>query len=364
MRYILTLGILLIIGIKAYAHQDRYFTYKYNNVTVRFKTGSLYEEITNAKIIGQYSALLCEELQYKKPVLLDFVHDYGRSYKGENYSFVNIGTDVYNSVSYFTTVYDSTLKENVYQMVPYSKLKDQDQKGLEKMVYSTEPIDTLSKLVIRQFGFHFDVNHTLKLLYYAIKNPSEIINSSQIDTLYSYLPNMYYELNTIPKCKIDSIQALKIKDVENVVGHKIYAQDDTTDNSRLCFSYFAKDNSYLIYASINKKEIVLDTLSQIYSFKLNDDYWQSLFVFETPKSFKYYEQDGFDDDFKKSRLHEIPIEDESFVFFNVNWISDDIYFINVGDGIKMSPINIFPYLTKEDVFITDFEEYISSHRKD
>jgi hypothetical protein len=334
-------------------------------VTVRFKTGFLYEEITNAKIIGQYASLLCNELKYEEPVLLDFIHDYGQSYMGKNYSFVNFGSDIYSSVNYYRTAYDSLIEENVLQMVSYSNLNEQDQMGLEKMVFTTEPVDSLEKIVIRQFGFHFDVNKTLNLLYYAINNPNETINLSQKDSLASYLPNMYYELSTIPKCKIDSISSLKIKNVEKVTGQKIYAKVDTINNNRISYSYFAQNNSYLIYASVNNNEIVLDTLSQIYSFELNNDYWQSLFVFETPKSFKYYEQEGFDNEFKKSRLHEMPInEHESIVFFDINWISEDIYFINLLNSFEMSAFRIFPYLKRDDILITDFENYIESYRKD
>lgn len=365
MRYILIFGILLTISIKSFAHQDRYFTYKFDNVTVRFKTGFLYEEITNAKIIGQYASLLCKELKYEQPVLLDFIHDYGQSYNGKNYSFVNIGSDVYNSVNYYKTAYDSLIEENVLQMVSYSNLNEQDLRGLEKMVFSADPVDTLEKLVVRQFGFHFDVNKTLNLLHYGIRNPNETINSTHKDTLSSYLSNMYYELNTIPKCKIDSIKSLKIKDVEKVIGQKIYAKVDTTSNNRISYSYFAQNNSYLIYASINNNEIVLDTLSQIYSFDLNNDYWQSLFVFETPKSFKYYVQEGFDNEFKKSKLHEIPItEHESIVFFDINWISEDIYFIKLLNSFEISALKIFPYLKRDDILITDFDNFIKSYRED
>ncbi|MBS2100021.1 hypothetical protein [Carboxylicivirga linearis] len=334
-------------------------------MTVRFKTGFLYEEITNAKIIGQYASLLCNELKYEGPVLLDFIHDYGQSYMGKNYSFVNFGSDNYSSVNYYRTAYDSLIEENVLQMVSYSNLNEQDLRGLEKMVFTTEPVDSIEKIVIRQFGFHFDVNKTLNLLHYAINNPNETINLSQKDSLASYLPNMYYELNTIPKCKIDSISSLKIKDVEKIIGQKIYAKVDTINNNRISYSYFAQNNCYLIYASVNNNEIVLDTLNQIYSFELNNDYWQSLFVFETPKSFKYYEQDGFDNEFKKSRLHEMPInEHESIVFFDINWISEDIYFINLLNSFEMSAFKIFPYLKRDDILITDFENYIESYRKD
>nr|WP_321451239.1 hypothetical protein [uncultured Carboxylicivirga sp.] len=365
MRHILVLVFLTIFLVESYAHTDRYFTCKFENVTVRFKTGFRYEEINNSRIIGQYASLLCKQMKYEQPVLLDFIHDYGNSYKGENYSFLNIGSDKYSTISYYKSVYDSTINESVYQMVPHSKINEPNLCGIEKEVYSSEPIDSLQKIVIRQFGFHFDVKYTLNLLYYALNNPIEVISSTQKDTLCSYLPNMYYELNTIPNYIIDSISSLKINDVENVIGQKIYAKVDTTNSNRISYSYFAQNNSYLIYASINNNEIVLDTLNQIYSLKLNNDYWQSLFVFETPKSFKYYEQEGFDNEFKKSRLHEMPInEHESIVFFDINWVSEDIYFINMHNSFEMSAFKIFPYLKRDDILITDFENYIESYRKE
>jgi hypothetical protein len=355
---------IFITVIKSYAHKDRIFTYEFDNVTVKFKTGFKYEEINNARIIGEYASLLCEKMNYDQPVLLDFIHDYGNSYKGKNYSYLTIGTDKYKIVSYYTSVYDSTINENVYQMVPHSSINEQSLNGIEKEVYNTNPIDSLEKIVIRQLGFHFVVKNTLNFLYYAISNSSEVITSSQNDTLCSYLSNMYYEFNSIPKTKIDSIKTLEINDVENVMRQKIYAKEDSVIKNQLSYSYFAKNNSYSIIARYQNDEIILDTLNQVYSFELNNEYWQTVFVFETLNSFKCYEKVGLENEFKKSKLHEIPIErNEGIVFSNVNWISDDIYFINRNNIFETSPFKIFPYLMKEDILIFDFENYINIHRR-
>ncbi|WP_321322216.1 hypothetical protein [Labilibaculum sp.] len=364
MRHILVLVFLTIFLVESYAHTDRYFTYKFENVTVRFKTGFRYEEINNSRIIGQYASLLCKQMKYEQPVLLDFIHDYGNSYKGENYSFLNIGSDKYSRVSYYKSVYDSTINENVYQMVPHSKINELNLCGIEKEVYSTEPIDSLQKIVIRQFGFHFDVKYTLNLLYYALNNPIEVISSTQKDTLCSYLPNMYYELNTISKLKVDSVKLLELKDVKNILGQKVYAKGDSLKNNQLSYSYFAKDNRYSIIACYQGEELILDTLNQVYSFAINDEYRQTVFVFETPNSFKCYEKDGFLNEFKKSKLHDIPVEsNDLIVFSNVKWIADDIFLINRNYLFDTSPFKVYPYLMKEDVLITDFEEYIRMHRK-
>jgi plasmid maintenance system killer protein len=365
MRHTIILGILLIIGIKSYAHKDRYFNYKFDNVSVRFKTGYRFEEIKNAQIIGQYAAILCKELRYKQTVLLDFIHDYGQSYKGKNFRFVNIGSDVYNTVSFYGLAHDNSNEEPVYQMIPFSKIEEQDSGKLEKLVHSSEPVDNLQKVVIRQFGFHFDVNITLKLLHHAIMKPKDVINSTQKDSLHSYLPNMYYELNTIPKTKIDSICTLKIQSVDEVIGQKIYAKQDTSVHSRLTYSYYAQNNNYYFYVRQNNYETVLDTLKQIYSFELNNDNWESLFVFETPNSFKYYEYDRFNKEFTKSKRHEIQKDEhESIVFYNVNWISDDLFFINRSNCFDMSAIKIFPYLSRDDVLIHDFDSYLELKRQD
>jgi len=97
----LTTIILTFIPIIMWAHQDRYYTYEYDNVTVRFKTGFFFEEINNAKIIGQYAAFLSDSMDYDKPILLDFIHDYGHSYQGKTFSFLGYGSEKYDLVSFY-----------------------------------------------------------------------------------------------------------------------------------------------------------------------------------------------------------------------------------------------------------------------
>jgi len=74
--------VLFILLISSYsiqstlAHQDFWITKEFGNVKTRIKTGYFYEEIQNVEIIGELARILCEKLNYKEPVLLDFNHFY------------------------------------------------------------------------------------------------------------------------------------------------------------------------------------------------------------------------------------------------------------------------------------------------
>ena len=49
--------LLSFLPLLCYSHEDAYHLVEYGNVTVRFKTGHYYEEVENAKIIGQYALI-------------------------------------------------------------------------------------------------------------------------------------------------------------------------------------------------------------------------------------------------------------------------------------------------------------------
>lgn len=348
-----------------WAHQDRYYTYKYDNVTIRFKTGFFFEEINNVKIIGEYASLLCDSLNYDKPILLDFIHDYGHSYKGKTYSFLNVGSEEYELVSYYVQKYDSLIDENVYHMVPYSD-SIENIKEIEKEVHTVQEVSKHKKIVIRQFGFHFDITQTLNLVYYAITNKAYIKSASITDTLSSYLRNMYYKFETLPSCFVDSIKSTPATFVQSILQTKVYREVDSVDRHSLYYSYYSKNGQLYVFAGLHDKEITLDTLKQIYSFNPREYMPEGLFVFETPNEFRKYELSTFFSDYEgiRSKQHKIPIDPyEYIVFITIEWLGDDIYFINYNHSFMMSPFIRFPYLANDDVLIEDFESYINSYRK-
>jgi len=360
----LTTILLIVLPMITWAHEDQYYTYKYDNVTIRFKTGFFFEEINNVKIVGEYVSLLCDSIHYDKPILLDFIHDYGHTYQGKTFSFLNIGSEEYELVSYYVQRYDSLLKENVYHMVPYSD-SIENIKSVEKEVSVVPKINQQKKIVIRQFGFHFDITQTLNLVYYAIVNNAYVMNISRTDTLSSYLRNMYYKFETVPSNLVDSVKSTKTPIVESILQTKVYREVDSVDRHRLYYSYYSKNGYLIIFAGLHDKEITLDTLGQIYSFNPREYMPESLFVFETPNVFRKYELSTLFSDYeaRRSKQHKIPINPyEYIVFVTIEWLGDDIYFINYNHSFMMSPFKRFPYLANDDVLIEDFESYINSYR--
>lgn len=359
----LTTLILTLLPIMIWAHQDKYYTYEFDNVIVRFQTGFFFEEINNAKIIGKYAALLSNNMNHDKPILLDFIHDYGHTYQGKTFSFLNIGSEEYELVSYYKR---DSVEENVYHMVPCSD-SIETTNNVEKEIYTVPRINQQKKTVIRQFGFHFDVTQTMNLLYYALTNETEVTRHTRTDTLSSYLRNMYYRFESIPSSLIDSIKSCTTRYVERILQNQVYREVDSIDRHRLYYSYFSKNGKFHIFAGIHDKEILLDTLDQVYSFNPRKYIPEVLFVFEKPNEFRKYELQMLYPDYEgvRSRRHKIPIDPyEYIVKIIIEWFGDDIYFINYNNYFMISPFIRFPYLANDDVLIEDFKEYINSYRKE
>lgn len=354
--------ILTFFPIIIWAHQDRYYTYQYSNVTVRFKTGFFFEEINNAKIIGQYAAILADSLDFEKPILLDFIHDYGHSYQGKTFSFLNFGSEKYDLIRYYMK---DSVETNTYHTVSFndSIIKN---KNVKKEVFTVPAINGKSKIVIRQFGFHFDVKQTLNLLYHAINNKSEVKKLSRTDTLSSYLKNMYYRFESVPIKFIDSIKKITYPYVDLMLQNKVYRDIDTVDRHRLYYSYFSQNGHYHIFASIHDKEIILDTLEQVYSLNPWVYMPEVLFIFETPNQMRSFTLlDFMDYEVKSSKKQIIKIDPHEYIKnIEIDWLGEDIYLIDYSDGFGWSPVKRLIYLNNDDILIDDFEDFINSYRKE
>lgn len=359
----LLISIFAFIPLIIWAHQDTFHKFEYGNVTVRFKTGHFFEEINNAKIIGQYAKILSDSLNYGKPILIDFIHDYGYSYQGRTFSYINYGIGEYEMVSFYKR---DSIEVNVLHMVPFSDSVENDE-GIEKEIYKIATEDNKKKVVIRQFGYHFDVNKTLNLLYYALSNKTEVIKLSKKETLPSYLRNSYYRLESIPRNLVNIAASTQEASVQKLLETKIYRDVDSVDRHRLYYSYFSQNGKIHLFGGIHDKEIVLDTLEQIYSFNPRDVSPEVLFVFNAPNQFKCYELNTWvypDYKVERSKQHSLPIDPYEYTIgYIIEWFGDDIFFINCNYSFLYSPFARFPYLANDDVLIEDFEEYIKSYRK-
>ena len=364
MKRIKFIILLFVISNIALAHEDTYYQYNYDNVIVRFKTGNYYEEIENAKIIGKYASMLCKTMDYSNPVLLDFIHDYGNFYEGDNYSFIDYGYDSYEIVSYWIPMFDTAFYQEVYHPIDYKNTELLKDEKVEQDVYTIPIIDKSKKVIVRQFGFNFDIETTINMLHYALSS-IDIIKSEIIpDTLNSYNPNTFYALNTIPTYTIDSIMHNTTKMVEKTLESKVYKEIDSISYSSLYYSYYSKDNKYFVYAGIHNKEILLDTLNHIFSFEITPYYSKHLFVFETQQKMRVYKEFGWNDEFECLQSHNIPVKQFEYISsIRIERIGDDIFMINYNNVSFFSPFKRFIYLANDDVLITDFESYIDSYRK-
>lgn len=365
---LLTFLPILIWAHEVRAHKDIYYTYEYDNVTVRFKTGFFFEEINHAKIIGQYAALLSDSMDYDKPILLDFIHDYGYTYRGKTFSFLNFGSQKYSLLSCFMM---DSVEDYVYYQVPFSD-KTESLGDVGEEIYTVPVISDQPTMVIRQFGFHFDLTKTINLLYHAISNKSEVKKLSSTAVLSSYYRNFYYQFETVPSNFIATGKSLGSSFVNQVLQKKVYRETVTLVHDHFHYSYFSQNGKIHIFAGGNKKEIVLDTLDNIYSFNPRDIVPELLFVFSSPNQFRKYElivdwtwkSDEFKFTIERSNQHIIPIDQHEFISqINIEWLGDDIYFINYNNSFISSPFVRYLYLELDDVVIEDFEKFINSYRK-
>ena len=346
--------LLILLPFVLSAHEDRTFTDSYKNVTVRFRTGYTYEEIENARIIGQYAALLCDKMSYDQPVLLDFIHDYGRDYQGKNFSFLNIGSGEYQMIGYYQASYDTSFRDTVHRPIALADTLKHNLSELHKEMHKVKPTGNSEKIVIRQFGFHFTPQHTLKLLHYALTEKSKIASITQKINLLSYLPNMYYSLSSVPKNIVDSITLHPNSVVKSILQQKVYRKKYAENADQIYYSYFSKGNKYYMFTEIKGEEIIIDTLNQIFSFTFIKDQWKSLFVFETTSRFNYYFRSDLSGQFKKSKEHNIPIDEFEYVTdIGVEQQEKGIFIISYYKSIFFPEAKKFQYIKHEDALKAD-----------
>ncbi len=371
--------ILIFIPLIISAHQYKEFIFVYGNVTVRFRTGLNYEEINNAKIIGQYAALLSDSLNYNEPIFLDFIHNYGNDYQGSSYSYLNFGSDQYKNISHYKKIYEPFESDFAIETIPVSEYKE-DTIHFFKEEYTIDGIDQFDKIVLRQFGFHFDITETMNLISFAIMNKSQLSNLSLEDTLSSSIEGSYDIFNTIPKNLIDSIKRATIEIVEKVLQSRIYQDLDQINNNpsfsftgNIIFfdcsffygSYFSQHGKMMPFACIDGNEIILDTLNQIFSIDILYNRNNIVFVFETPNTMRMYRDfHSSDIEFTKSRIQTISTDPfDGISTIDVKSLDYDLFLISLIRGFDFSPSKKFLYLSEDDLIIDSFDSYIDSYRK-
>ena len=305
-RYILFFILILTFG-NAFAHQDRQIIKDFGNVKVRITTGFKYEEIEKVFIFGQLSEELAKQLNYSKPIFLDFNHYYVENCEPDYF----ISYDNGNIQHYYTG------------------------KDIE--------IDFLKNksIIVRQVARQFDAQTTLKLLEYAILNIEKVKFTQK---------KIGYDKNYC-RWRINSIDTTLIKQVLNQPNS---IQLDKVLNLRIEkinyeISYYLQNGKYTLFLrDFYKADTNLLTLDNIYQFVRIDDFL--VIVFDTDTSFYFID---------KYKVYKRQI------FKNRNYIPFEVKYVEIKNEEKIfviliekeySSVKYLIYFPEEDKLLQDIKE--------
>lgn len=317
---------------KAFPHQDEFYKYKYDNVTVIIKTGYKCEEINNVKIIGQYASILCKEFQFNNDVFLYFDHDYMPKNDSLNPTFLSLRDDY------------------IYKIIGLK---------INELVKSDSVfMNSKSKVVIQQYGFHYSIQETLELIAFSIRKMDFIKKYQKVfEGIFSY------KIESIDYNVIDSVKKQNSTLVQDIMKNKVYVSPRTEvkDRHRLSVSYFSQNGKYILF---DNDEKIIDTLNQILVLQHTSDLLDYIVVLESSKVLKVYSKSMPDNKgYLKSIAHDpkiVKFDDgiSDIRLLILNWNSlliEFCDFLGVYNSMKLI------YLREQDILITDLMEFINSH---
>lgn len=344
----------------AKAHQDSYFVQKYKNVSVQFLSGDYFQEFENAKAIGQYAAWLSEMMGYTKPILLDFNHDYGWFYDGSTYAFLNKSNIGFKSIHHYILENE---KEGVdiRRGIDYHTF-DPKNKDMKQEIFQAGPIKGPSQIILHQFGTHFNIKASLKLILYAIQNEKTIDEEVIIDTLPSYLTSCFYELKSLPENKIREIQSTESLWVDSVLQRKI--ELSTEERMDLFNSgIYTQHGKYYIFDKTSAKKLTIDSLNQFFMFT-EAGRFRKLFAFETPSRMRVYPSMVFGYKNIEIKQYEIPVADEAMPYqYIVKEILENAFLISPSFITFSTNTCHTLYLADSGTIVPYFEEWLNRLRK-
>ncbi len=240
--------LLILTSNIAFGHQDFWMTKDFGNVKVRIKTGFQYEEIQKSWIIGELAHKLCQRLNYKSQIFIDFNH----YYVGDTES------------DYFVSFDDGSIIQTWQNEKPIPFLKE-------------------NSIVIREVGRKFTPSITLKLLEYAIANINKI---KQTQNYIEYNQNYcQWKIKTVNPIEVKEItRKTNSSSIQAVLSSKIYRQEDKKNKSDMSY-YFQNEKYHIFYNDYKVKDSVLLIVDNIYQSK--NISFNEMIVFETDSSFYY-----------------------------------------------------------------------------
>jgi hypothetical protein len=313
MKNLLTFVVCLLFYQSNFAHTDKIYTFYYQHVTVRFKTGFYYEEVEKAKMIGKAVEKLVTAHGFNENILLDFTHNYAY-FKNKNYTFVSHGIGDY--------------KVN---------------NGDKEFSIWTEITDKY--LIIEQHDSVFDIKRTLQLVEASILN-FENITAIQLQPII--IGKDIYGDETCMSIPIKTIQEMTKKPLTNlgdkVLASRIYREETVPQK----FSYYTINNEFvLFFRDKYGYEKTVDVVSDIrYMENVEENYF---FVFQSWNTFSYYDKYGSK---KITNLTLDSIQNTIFCYILISKDNDDRKFTIKHFGyINNEPINSAVFSTSQEKVI-------------
>lgn len=277
-QHILLTYLFILTSNIAFGHQDFWMTKDFGNVKVRIKTGFQYEEIKKSWIIGELANKLCLQLNYTKPVFIDFNHHYVGDCEPDYFLSFDDGSIIYTFESEKPKPF---LKENA--------------------------------LVIREVGRRFTPSITLRLLEYAIANADKI--KSRQKTIEYQQNYCQWKIKTVDTLQVKKIADGSISDqVNQILSTRLYRQKDDKGKSNV--SYYFQNNKYFVFYNGDKvKDSVLLVVDNIYQF--NSFAYDENVVFDSDSSFYYVQGVGNPRSSKRKVIERIY---ENYEPFDINTV--------------------------------------------
>ena len=254
MKTIKTTYILLfLITTLSYGFHKEHGEYKiYGNVKVLGRSAfANYNEFNKFKIIGKLSEQLCQKLNYKDTIVLEFEHNYS-NYK-PNLIIVEKGNIEYISKLYRIEKIDS--------------------------LYTTPNNNKNTGICIRQIAPKFDVIEILKLLEYVIINKE----------------NLIFEKHEVKFTNFDFMKRKKIINYHSINKKLIKSILNNPKTSELVSKIINSDILFLEFKNIkgvwNNEEFIISNEFSIVKYKdvfCITELRDGILIFENNKSFIYF----------------------------------------------------------------------------
>ncbi len=276
MRTLYTLLLIIIFTSRLHAGTDSYLFYKYGQVIVSIQSGSYNRVQEDVKLMGELLNEVCQELEIKDTVLIDF-------HKRRVYNYY---PDIMFSKTEPSPYHVEYNRKGKFNLTKYRK-ETTNISNVESTIRIVGSEINIKKFLQRATGYLFHQNKIDKTEYYDLFINRTIYKSVCINERYRF--NVSRNEDVIVNNAINKILSNK--------NWLFYPEDP--DNPKVNFSYYYQDSLYYV---IHKKDSsLLYTTDKIYSISqsLENTHLPSrIFIFRTPFKFNvitYYNFDYFDE---------------------------------------------------------------------